>query len=219
MRANTDKPTAWTPTKVQFVYRHLNQRYYVRTFAAGKEKWTSLLSVAKNRMKEHLDAAERQKSGGESVPATGKLTFGEVTETYRQQLQASDVRPNTKAYRDAGIKLVFKSWEGIADLNVRRINSKTVEDWLRRFKANAKPHVPRGATAGARNATGASATTIKCAMDAVRQILDIAVASGHLYANPARNVTVSEAVDWLFATIASPPGVCAMNRSVRPGEA
>ena len=205
MPTDTDKKPAWTPTKVQFLYRHLNDRYYVRTFAGGKEKWTSLkttlLSVAKNRMKEHLDAAERQKSTGESVPAMGKLTFGEVTETYRQQLQTSDVRPNTKAYRDAGIKLVFKSWEGIVDLNVRRITSRTVEDWLRRFKANAKPHVPRGATAAARNSTGASATTIKCALDAVRQILDIAVASGHLYANPARNVTVGEAARRMLKTV------------------
>ena len=39
------KMPAWTPTKVQFLYRHQNQRYYVRTFAAGKEKWTTLISV------------------------------------------------------------------------------------------------------------------------------------------------------------------------------
>ena len=116
------------------------------------------------------------------------------------------MRPNTRAYRDAGIKLVFKSWDGIADLNVRRITSRTVEDWLRRFKANAKPHVPRGATAAARNSTGASATTIKCALDAVRQILDIAVASGHLYANPARNITVGEAARRMFKTVRAERG-------------
>ena len=100
---------AWTPTKVQFLYRHQNQRYYVRTFAGGKEKWTSLkttlLSVAKNRMREHLDAAERQKSTGEIVPVASKRTFGEVTETDRHPLQASEIRPVTKAYREAGIKL------------------------------------------------------------------------------------------------------------------
>ena len=69
MPTDTDKKPAWTPAKVQFLYRHQNQRYYVRTFAGGKEKWTSLkttmLSVARNRMKEHLDAAERQKTTGE----------------------------------------------------------------------------------------------------------------------------------------------------------
>lgn len=38
MRADTDKPAVWTPTKVQFLYKRQNSRYYVRTFAAGKEK-------------------------------------------------------------------------------------------------------------------------------------------------------------------------------------
>ena len=75
MRADTDKPAAWTPIEVQCLYGHRNSRHYARTFAAGKEKWTNLktnlLSVAKNRMKEHLDAAERQKIAGESVPAMG----------------------------------------------------------------------------------------------------------------------------------------------------
>jgi hypothetical protein len=72
-------------------------------------------------------------------------------------------------------------------MSVRRIKSKMVEIWLARFVATAKPHTPRGAKGPARNSTGASATTIKCALDAVRHVLDVAVESGHLYANPARN--------------------------------
>ena len=32
----------WTPTSVQFLYRHRNGKYYVLTFAHGKEKWASL---------------------------------------------------------------------------------------------------------------------------------------------------------------------------------
>lgn len=39
MPTDTDKTP--TPTRLQFLYRHLNQRYYVRTFAGGKENWTS----------------------------------------------------------------------------------------------------------------------------------------------------------------------------------
>ena len=60
MRADTDKPTTWTPTKVQLLFRHQNCRYYVGPFAAGKEKWTSLkttlLPVVKNRRKEEPEA-------------------------------------------------------------------------------------------------------------------------------------------------------------------
>lgn len=43
-------------------------------------------------------------------------------------------------------------------------------------------------------------TTIKCALDAVRQVLDVAVAAGHLYANPARNSTVNETAKRMFKT-------------------
>ncbi len=78
MQTNTaEKETAWSPTQVQFLYKHKNGRYYVRTYAGGKGNWTSLktklLSVARNRMKEHVDAAERQRTTGNSVEAVGKL--------------------------------------------------------------------------------------------------------------------------------------------------
>jgi hypothetical protein len=131
-----------------------------------------------------LDAAERQRTTGNSSEAVGRLTFGEAVTTYREQLQEAAIRPNTKAFREAGLKLVLRSWKNVEALNVRRITSKMVEEWLRRFKSTAQPYVPRGAKTPAINSTGASMTTIKCALDAVRQGLDVAVSGGHLYANP-----------------------------------
>jgi integrase len=202
MQTTEEKDTVWNPTQVQFLYRHRNGRYYVRTFAGGKEKWTSLrtklLTVARNRMKEHVDAAERQRTTGNTAEAVGKMTFDEAVATYREQLKVTAIRPNTKAYREAGLKLVLRTWKDVEALNVRRITSKMVEDWLRQFKANAQPYVPRGAKTPARNSTGASMTTIKCALDAVRQVLDVAVAEGHLYANPARNASVRDAAKRMF---------------------
>jgi integrase len=196
------KQTVWSPTQVQFLYRHKNGRYYVRVFACGNEKWTSLktklLSVAKNRMKEHVDAAERQRTTGNSAEAVGSLSFGEAMAHYREHLAVADIRPNTKGYREAGLKLVLRSWPGVEGLNVRRITSKMVEEWLRRFKASAVPYVPPRAKTAARNSTGASMTTIKCALDAVRQVLDVAVTAGHLYANPARNSTVTDSARRMF---------------------
>ena len=198
----TEQETVWSPTQVQFLYRHRNGRYYVRTFAGGKEKWTSLktklLTVARNRMKDHVDAAERQRTTGNTSDAIGRLTFGEAITTYREQLQEAAIRPNTKAYREAGLKLVLRSSENVEALNVRRITSKMVEEWLRRSKATAQPYVPRGAKTPAINSTGASMTTIKCALDAVRQVLDVAVSGGHLYANPARNTSVTNAAKRMF---------------------
>lgn len=204
MPDQADSEPIMKATNVQFLYRHRNSRYYVRTFAGGKEKWASLgtplLSVAKNRMKEHIDAAERQRTAGETLVA-GTLTFGQALEKYREQLKVADVRPNTKAYREAGVKLVLRTWDGIEKLNVRRITSKMVADWLRKFKAEAKPHIPTGAKSAAHNSTGASVTTLKCALDSVRQILDVAVESGHLYANPARNATMLEMTRKMFKKV------------------
>jgi integrase len=164
--------------------------------SAGKEKWTSLrtklLTVARNRMKEHVGAAERQRTAGTLAEPTGRMEFAKAVAAYRQKLADSTVRPNTKSYREAGLKLLLKSWPEIESVSVRRITSKMVETWLQRFYTNAKPHVPPGAKAASHNSTGASATTIKCALDAVRLVLDVAVESGHLYANPARNSTVTD---------------------------
>jgi integrase len=192
---NQQKKAFWKQTKVQHLYRHSNGRYYVRTFAGGKEKWTglktTLLSVAKNRMKEHLEAADKLKASGELANVSGSLTFGVALATYREAVERSAVRPNTKAFREAGMKLVLRSWPDVERLNVRRITSTIVIKWLRNFCASAKPHIPKGAKRAARNSTGASATTLKCAMDAVRQILDVAVESGHLPANPANNSSVT----------------------------
>ena len=132
-----------SPSQVQFLYRHRNGRYYVCTFAGGKEKWTSLktklLTVARNRMKDHVDAAERQRTTGNTSEAVGRLTFGEAIATYREQLQEAAIRPNTKAFREAGLKLVLRSWENVETLNVRRITSK----WSKNgFAALRRPRSP-----------------------------------------------------------------------------
>lgn len=88
-----------------FLCRHRNGRYYVGTFAAGKEKWNSLkitlLSVARNcRMKRRPVAAEHQKLTGGVTEISGMLEFGGALGSCRECLQMADLRPNaTKAYR------------------------------------------------------------------------------------------------------------------------
>ena len=77
-------------------------------------------------MREHLDAAERHRSAGNSANAVGRLTFNEAMAAYKNNLATADIHPNTKAYCEAGLKLVLRSWEGIEALNVRRITSKMI---------------------------------------------------------------------------------------------
>jgi integrase len=202
MKTRPTEGAIWTPTSVQFLYKHRNGGYYVRTYAGGKEKWKSLrtktLMIARNRMREFVDAAQRLQSAGPQATPVDKLSFGQALETYRREIEVSPVQPNTKRYRLAGIKTVLRSWEGIEQMNVRKITSPMVEQWFSNLRASAKPHVPPGAKSAARNSTGASSTTLICALDAVRQILDVAVNAGCLIANPARNASVKDFAKKLF---------------------
>jgi hypothetical protein len=63
------------------------------------------------------------------------VTFREALKEYRERLKTADIRPNTKAFREAGIKLVLRSWPEIEEINVRRITSRSVETWLGQLKA------------------------------------------------------------------------------------
>jgi len=99
----SDLQGIWEPTNVQFLYRHRNGRYYVRTYALGKEKWTSLrtnlLSTARNRMKEHLEAAERLRAeNSDTTTSVGPMTFADALTQCRRELKVSPVRPATRCF-------------------------------------------------------------------------------------------------------------------------
>ena len=53
-----------------------------------KTSKTNLLPVAKDRLKEHVDAAERQRTTGNAAEVAGKLTFAEAMGD-REQLAAA----------------------------------------------------------------------------------------------------------------------------------
>ena len=59
-------------------------------------------------MREHLDAAEKQKIAGNAAEPTDRMLFSEAVTTYREKLASSTVRRNAKAYREAGLKLILK---------------------------------------------------------------------------------------------------------------
>ena len=98
MKTRPAEGAIWTPTPVQFLYKHRNSAYYVRTCAGGKEKWKSLrmkvMMIARNRMREYVDAVQRQQSTGPQAGPADKLSFGQALESYRRELEASPVQPN-----------------------------------------------------------------------------------------------------------------------------
>ena len=205
MDAKATKP-AWIRTK-RFppnLYLRRNGNYYLRTFSGGKEKWTSLktdiLEVAKSKLRDHMDRiAAFRVSGIRQV--SGPLGFEQALAIFMGQLKASAKRPNTKAFYEAGAKLVQRTWPDIVSTKLPSLTALDVQTWLQCFVANAKPHVPPRAKSPARTSSGASVTTLKCALGTLRKILDIAVLSGHLPSNPARHANVASTMKELIGKI------------------
>ena len=189
--------SVWTKTNTPNLYQHLNRRYYARLFLNGKEIWkslnTKLKSVAVERLQEHVTNARQQRASGVRL-AAGTLTFGEVVELYRQNFNRdAEIKEGTKNFREAGVKRLLKTWPGLDELGVRKITAPMVREWTLRLRADAKPYIPKGAKRPCRNSTGVSPTTFNCALDALRQALDLAVEAGHLFTNPARDRTIKRA--------------------------
>ena len=187
----------WTTTNVKNLYQHKNGRFYARVAAGGKSIWTSLKtnrkSIAEERLEEYVSNARRQRATGVKT-ANGKLTFGDAVALYRKNFQLDpELAGNTKSFRAAGVKLVFKTWPGVGALSVRKMTVPMVRDWALKMRAETKPYVPKRAKRACRNSTGASPTTFNCALDAVRLTLDIAVEAGHLFTNPARDKSIKRA--------------------------
>jgi integrase len=187
----------WITTNVKNLYQHKNGRFYARVAAGGKSIWTSLKtnrkSIAEERLEEHVRNARKQRASGVKT-SSGKLSFADAAAIYRKNFQLdAELADNTKNFREAGIKLVFKTWTGIGAVNVRKITAPMVREWALNMRAKAQPYVPVRAKRACRNSTGASPTTFNCALDALRHTLDIAVEAGRLFTNPARDKSIKRA--------------------------
>lgn len=193
----TTKPL-WVKTNVPSLYRHRDSgRYYARVYVGSKEIWralkTKLKAVAVNRLQEHQKTAREQRAA-RAVISRDRFTFGDALGIYQANLSRNtEIKEGTRQFRQAGIKIVLKTWPEIVPLSVRKITAPMVKDWALKVRHETKPFVPYGAKTASRNSTGASPTTFNCALDAIRHVLDIAVDHGHLFLNPARDKSVKRA--------------------------
>ncbi len=195
----TDTQAGWITTNVKNLYRHTNGRYYARISRGSKKMWkslgTKLKSVAEKKLEKHVaDVRGRQPAEIEITEGEVKLTFGKVLELYRLNFQRdAELADGTKAFREAGVKLVLKTWPGIQTVNVRSISVPAVREWALRMRSETKPYVPTNAKTASRRSEGASPTTFNCALDALRHTLDLAVESGRIFSNPARDASIKRA--------------------------
>jgi integrase len=195
----TNTQPGWISTNVKNLYRHTNGRYYARISRGSKKMWkslgTKLKSVAEKKLDKHVaDVRGHQPAEIEISEGELKLTFGKVLELYRLNFRRdAELAEGTKQFREAGVKLVLKTWPGIDDINVRSISVPAVREWALRMRSETKPYVPHKAKSASRRSKGASTTTFNCALDALRHTLDLAVESGRIFSNPARDKSIKRA--------------------------
>jgi integrase len=169
MKANSVK--TWEKTRLQNLVRHKSGRYYARLFLNGKEIWKSLktshFSVAESRLavaqKEH-----RERKGREVDPANAKMTFGQAASLHMQRLEERvDIKRRTRAYWKETLAALIRSWPELPGMEVRRITQAACRDWAARY------------------AKVASSSRYNNSLSLLRHVLDVAIESGVLYANPA----------------------------------
>tara|TARA_Y100000588_G_C13346707_1_gene540554 strand:- start:20 stop:361 length:342 start_codon:yes stop_codon:yes gene_type:complete len=70
----------------------------------------------------------------DTLPSIG-MTFGEAADIILRRLK-SDLRlkPRTKAKRRERIRAIQKSWDGIYELDIRRIRPAECQKWAKRFQ-------------------------------------------------------------------------------------
>lgn len=161
----------WNKTRVQNLVRHKSGRYYVRAFGGGKEVWKSLktshFGVAEAKLAEFLQEHRSRRSQTNEI-ADAKLTFGTALQIHKQALKDnSNIKPSTRYYWEQIFAALLKSWPGLDEREIRKITVGDCTEWAARFSKGASP------------------TRFNNTIAALKHVLEVAVAGGIIYRNPA----------------------------------
>jgi integrase len=164
----------WQKTRKPNLLRHKSGRYYARAFTGGKEVWQSLktlhYSVAEAKLAEFLkEHRERVSNGNGEISA--KMTFSEALKIH-QQNQADDVtiKATTRHYWNQIFVALLKSWDGLADREIRRITKTDCKNWARKFRKAASP------------------TRYNNTVSGLRHVFEVAKDAGIIYGDPAEKL-------------------------------
>ena len=183
------KQTVWETTREQNLLRNrASGRYYARFKVSGKPKWISLKtdvwSVAKVRIADHRSRIERGRQRVASVTA-GEANMGSLVALYRSRIEdRTNITQGSKDGLLRAIRGVLKTWPGFENLTPDKITREAVIEWRNRISREGTGFVAKGAKGPSAKMAGKSASTINHCIDALRQIVDIAVDQGQLGSNP-----------------------------------
>jgi integrase len=164
----------WQRTRHQNLMRHKSGRYYARAYANGKEVWRSLktshFSVAQAKLAEFLkEHRERVSNGSREVSA--KMTFGEAAAMHLSNLEDNlSIKQRTRDYWRECLVALQRSWQGLNQIEVRKITQTDCKEWARAYSKTVSP------------------TRYNNTAAVLRHVLNVAVEAGVVYSNAAAAV-------------------------------
>jgi len=149
-QALEEKDSPWEASSVANLVRwKASKVYFARLKVNGKlirkSLQTKLFSVAKNRLADLVKDERNRAEEGERM-VNGKMVFSDASRIYLQRLDADPgIKPRTKVYRRECITAIVKTWPGIEELDVRKLNKTACIDWAARFREKGTQFKPIGA--------------------------------------------------------------------------
>ncbi|MGA2603923.1 MAG: site-specific integrase [Verrucomicrobiia bacterium] len=172
-RSQDEQKGPWQKTPYANLIRYVpSHTYFARIRIRGKLIVKSLktdsITVAKLRLAD-LEKDERHAAEHRDVVATGRMTFGDCLDLYRQRLKVDpNFKPKTKVYYEERTTALLKSWPGLEAEDVRKVTKSECLDWAARFR------------------TATSASAFNHTISLLRRVFEIGVEAGARYDNPGR---------------------------------
>ncbi|HVS50861.1 MAG TPA: site-specific integrase [Opitutaceae bacterium] len=176
----SQKKSLWTKAPVANLVRYEPSGiYFVRAKVRGKlirkSLDTNVLSVAKQRLSDVLDAEQRS-AAPRSAKIVGKMTFAAGLDIFQQrQKQDPELKPRSVEYNERIAECLLKTWPSLAETDMKKITKEECMEWRARFGLKY------------------SATVTNGALSILRRVLDIAIEAGVRYDNPAKAKEVKRA--------------------------
>jgi hypothetical protein len=179
----------WATTGTPNLLKNLSSgRYYGRFTTSGKQNWvnldTDIASVARLRIADERTKAERMRQAGADV-SSGGATMKQLVMIYRKGLEdRQGIAEKTRISALGALKTELGTWVGFEKLPPSQLTKKAVMDWRDRITREGTGALPPGCKGPSAKYSGKSYSTINHSIDALRQLLDIAVERGQLVVNP-----------------------------------
>jgi integrase len=180
MKDQTDTESLWTKAPVANMVRYEPSGiYFARAKVRGKlirqSLKTNVLSVAKQRLADLLDAEHRAVAPSEAK-VLRKMTFGGALAIFRErQKHDVELKAGTKKYNEELIAALLRTWPDLASTDIKKITKHDCLCWRSEF--------------GERY----SSTRVNGALSILRRVFDIAIETGVRYDNPAKSKEVKRA--------------------------